>query len=471
MFKDFRILFFIILIIMGTTKITQAEEQVAEPLTLKQTVQIESIKEPLTLKQAIQYALINNQELMALKNTLESQKKDIGFARSAFLPRLSFRESTLYTNTPQLVTAIILNQERFVLGDLNPATVNDPDPEVNFLTSFTVEQKIFFKRDIMTYIIAKKRYLVAEQLYLREQEELVYKVAQSYLTINAAAELFNAAQKASNEAKENLKVVNARYKDGTGSGSDVMRASTALMEIEQKLITARKNFNIAKRSLGLLLGVDKEVNVTNDIIEVPIYDYSYYKNAALSRKDVQALQLRYENVKNDVRLARADYYPRIDAGSTYLFNDHRAPFLGEGESFQVFGAINWDIFDGTKTRYAVARAKELVESTAKELEGLKNTASFQVYQAYLEAEETKKKLELAISALEMAQGCKGSVLSEYANGNCPFIDLSDTQASLDRIRSDVATSRNAYKLSLINLSYQSGTILEDLCLKIVDKQE
>jgi len=79
MFKDFRILFFIILIIMGTTKITQAEEQVAEPLTLKQTVQIESIKEPLTLKQAIQYALINNQELMALKNTLESQKKEALF--------------------------------------------------------------------------------------------------------------------------------------------------------------------------------------------------------------------------------------------------------------------------------------------------------------------------------------------------------------------------------------------------------
>ncbi|KAB2822901.1 MAG: TolC family protein, partial [Candidatus Dadabacteria bacterium] len=54
------------------------------------------------------------------------------------------------------------------------------------------------------------------------------------------------------------------------------------------------------------------------------------------------------------------------------------------------------------------------------------------------------------------------VRKRYENSLSPFFDLLDSQLNLDRARADLAARRNGYLIALARLSFESGTILEDL---------
>ena len=63
------------------------------------------------------------------------------------------------------------------------------------------------------------------------------------------------------DAREHLRVAKLRYDSETGLYSDILRANTALAEAEQRKVSAEKNLALAKRSLGLILGMTEPVDV------------------------------------------------------------------------------------------------------------------------------------------------------------------------------------------------------------------
>ena len=67
-----------------------------------------------------------------------------------------------------------------------------------------------------------------------------------------------------------------RFKNGLGLYSDALRARTRVTEAEQKVVSANKNFVLAKRSLGLLLGLEDPVDILEEIPDFAIRDMAYY---------------------------------------------------------------------------------------------------------------------------------------------------------------------------------------------------
>jgi len=414
------------------------------------------------LREAIELALDNNHEIRASQDALSSQKEDVGIALSNLFPKINFEERYMRTTNPTLAFMAKLNQERFTAQDFVLSSLNNPSPTNDFQTSFSFQQPVFARAATVGLDMAKTQYTAAKEGHIRRRQEIAQKVARTYLLVLTAKRYVTVAEKALEDAREHLNAALKRYDNGLGLYSDSLRASTAVTESEQILVSAQKNLSIAKRALGLLLGRDDAVEITDETFDVPVRSIEYYTNSSLARKDIKSLELRYENAKNSVKMAESSYFPDVGIGGNYQLNDHSIPFGSEGTSWTLLAFLRWDLFDGTRREHERAKAIFQVAETEEHLKGLKQAVSFGVYEAYLSVDEARKNAELSRSALKTAEEGTRLVTVRYGRSLSPIVDLLDSQVSLDRARADVVARGNEYLLSIINLCYESGTILRDL---------
>jgi outer membrane protein len=413
---------------------------------------------------AIAMAMAGNDELKAATEDTAAKKADIGVARGNLLPKLSFEERFLRTDNPSYVFSTKINQSRFTSQDLAaaPQSFNYPEPISDFQTLLSVEQSVFARKAQVGMSMAKNEYQAKNEELTRKKEEIVFKVVQSYLLVHTSRAYVGVIEQAVTDSKEHLRIAELRNRTNLGLYSDILRASTALKESEQKLVSARKGLNVARRALGLILGRHDSVDVEADLPDLAFQDVDYYTRASLARKDLKSLEIRYENAKKNIQLAEAEYYPLLGVGGALQWNDHSSPFGSDGDSWQVMAFLRWNLFDGAKREYERSKAKHQMAQVRESLSGLEKAIAYQVYEAHQTVEEAGENAELARAAFASAAEGARLVQVRFTNSLSPLVDLLDAQLSLNQARTKVIVTENEYRIALANLGFQSGTLLQDL---------
>ncbi|MEJ2684631.1 MAG: TolC family protein [Candidatus Sulfobium sp.] len=416
----------------------------------------------MTLREAIQYSLKGNPEIRAFRESVLGQKEDVGIARSLMLPRLTFEERYMRTDNPTYAFMAKLNQERFTQQDFAIGSLNNPSPVNDFQTSLSFEQAVFAPKAYIALDMAKKEVTAKGDDFDRKKEEIAFRVFRTYLGVQTAKAYVGVAEKGIEDAREHYRIAETRYKNSLGLYSDVLRTQVALSSEDEKLVSAQKDLEVAKRALGLMLGLTESVDVTAERPSFEVRDLAQYYGQALARKDLRSLEERYGNARNALKMANAGYIPVVGLGGTYQLNDHRGPFGGEGDSWQLVAFLRWNLFDGTKREHEREKAKHRIAETGEYLDGFRKELRFKVYEAYLGVGESRKGLELAKAALKSAEEGRRLVLKRYENSLSTMVDLLDVQTSLDAARADVVRRQGAYLTAIANLAFQSGTLLGDL---------
>jgi outer membrane protein TolC len=418
----------------------------------------------LSLREAIEQALSGNHELRANERSLSAQHEEIGITASFLLPKLIFEERYLRTNNPTYAFMAKLNQERFSMADLTgaPDTFNHPKVINDFQTSLSFEQAIFAPKVYIGIDMAKREYAAKGDDFSRKKEEVALQVFKTYIGIQTAREFVAVTEKGIDDAKEHLRIAEARYNSGLGLYSDMLRAQVALSAAEEKNVSARKNLAVARRALGLMMGLTEAVDVQKERPDLEVRGLEYYAGTALSRKDLKGLETRYRNAENGLKMANAGYLPVVGLGGAYQLNSHSSPFGEEGNSWQLMAFLKWELFDGTKREHERSKARYQIAEAGEYLEGLKKQISYEIYDAYLTVDEAKKSLELAGDALKAADEGRRLVKRRYENALSLMVDLLDVQTNLDAARAHVVEKEGDYLTAIANLGFQSGTILTDL---------
>ena len=418
--------------------------------------------EILSLHEALEKALQDNHQIIAFHNSLASQREDIGIARSSLMPKLTVEQRFMRTNNPTYVFMSKLNQGRFTAQDFDVAALNDPSPENDFQTSLSVFQPLLAMQASIGIDMSETAYAAKKEEYLRKQEEIILQVAQNYYMAQMAEEYIHVAEKGVDDAKEHLRIAKVSFNNGLGLYADTLRASTAVTEAEQKLVSARKNLKIAQRSLGMLLGLEESVATSQDNFSIPLHDLEYYTSRTRERRDIQSMQHHFENARNNLRMNQAAFAPTLGVGSSYQLNDKDIPFGSDGESWQVFALFSWELFDGTKRHHEKQKARYLIEETREQLERLMDGAAFQVFESFLGVEEARKNAELANASLATAEEGQRLVRLRYENSLSPLVDLLDAQVSLDQARVDVLVRKKEEQLATLKLCFESGVLFQEL---------
>jgi len=434
-------------------------------LVLLETTSVFGSEQILSIKEAVAIALKDNHELKAFGYALGAEGEEVGIVRSALLPHLSFKERFMRTNNPPAVFSAKLNQQRFSQQDFAIDALNTPHPINDFQSSVGLEQLIFSRKASIGLDMSNiRRDAMAEEL-TRKKQEIAFQVIKSFLSVQTARQYVQVAIQGVKDAEEHRRIAQLRYDSGLGLYSDVLRASTAFAEANQGLISAQTNLSVAKRSLGLLLGLSESVEVSDEPFAMPQRELDFYVQNSSVRGDVRAMERYLENARKSVRFAEAGYLPTIGVGGSYQHNDHRQPFSAEGESWTVQAFLRWELFDGFRREHERAKAQFNVSESEEHLVALKNAVSFRVYEASLNAEEARKNEELAAAALRTAEEGKRLVESRYQNSLSPMVDLLDAQTNLDHQRAIYIARTNDRRLALANLSFQSGLLLRDLAIE------
>lgn len=416
----------------------------------------------LSLKEALEYSMNGNPEIRAAGKGLLAQEEEIGIARGLLLPKVIFEERFMRTDNPTYVFMAKLNQGRFAAQDFDIPSLNNPSAINDFQTGLSLEQALFAPKAMIGVDMARKEFAAKNEELERKKEEIAFRILKAYLAIQTARAYVGVAEKGIEDAREHLRIAETRYNANLALYSDTLRAKVALSSAEERLVTSKKNLSVAKRALGLMLGLTESVDVTE---ERPVFDMKsleYYSNLSLTRKDLKSLETRYKNAENMLKMANAGYYPTVGVGGTYQMNDHNKPLGSEGQSWQVAAILRWEIFDGTRREHERQKAIAKIAETGEYLDGMKKELSFNVYEAYLGVDEARKGLELAKSSLQAAEEGRRLVMTRYENSLSTTVDLLDVQTTLDASRAAVIEREGAYVTAMANLGFQSGSILKDL---------
>jgi outer membrane protein len=424
-----------------------------------------------TLQEAIELGLANNHQLKAMAHAVAASKEEIGVAGSYRLPKISMEERALRTTNPTYGFMAKLNQERFTTQDFDVNTLNNPPPITDFQTAVSAEMPLFVPQIALGHDIARVEAQARSLELARKKEETVLLISKAYLMAITAKNYVAVAVKAREDAVEHRRLAQLRYDNDLGLYSDVLQAATAVTRTEQQLITAKNNAEIARRSLGLVLGLSGAIDVLAGPPELEVRDLAYYLESAKRRTDVKAMEERRRNADNNLKMARSHLLPNLGLGASYQLNDQSNPFTSEGESWQIAASLKWDLFEGMKRRHETNKAAFQVAEAETYLDGLRNAVVFQVNQAFLKAGEAAQNLVLAKAALKSATEGTRLVTVRYENSLAPLVALLDAQTALDQARVNIVAQENAHLLAVITLTYESGTILKDLGIGQSGKME
>jgi outer membrane protein len=424
-----------------------------------------------TLTDAVHYALEHNNEIRAAASSLAAKKDDVGVARSSLLPKIFFEERALRTNNPTYVFMSKLNQGLFTQQDFAINSLNHPDPYNDFQTQFFAEQPIFVPKAWVGVEMSKREHQAGSIDLLRKQEEIAFRVCQAWLMVHTARAQLAVAEKGVEDAREHYRIAKLRYEADLGMYADTLRASTALAESRQRKVTADKQHNLSRRMLGLLLGLTGSADVEGEIPDIPLKDIEEYARSSQARGDIRSMELRYENAEKNISMSETEYLPYVGVGGGYQWNDPANLFGSSGDSWQVAAFLRWNLFDGAKREYDRSKAKHQAKQAQEHLQGMKKAAAYGLYQAQLGVEEVKANLELAREALNTAEEGTRLVQMRYENSFSPIVDLLDAQVVLDRARVGLIARENEYRIAVLNLGWESGTILKDLGIAQDEKKE
>jgi outer membrane protein len=425
------------------------------------------LERKLSLRAAVDLAMKNNHQIKGFAYAVSAAGEDVGIARGNLLPNVALEENFTRSNLPAYVFSSKLNQGNLTSADFAgaPSTFNDPGYFNNYQTVFAVEQPIFEQKSSIGVTMAKDEFAARGQEFERKKEQIVFNVIQAFLMVETAKEEVNVTLKAVSDANEHLRIANLRYETKLGLYSDTLRASTAVSDARQKLVSAQKNLDLAKRTVGMLLGRRESMDTDGDVPAIELKSMEYYTSVALSRKDLKAMQTRMDNANKNIDLVKSAYLPVLGVRGAYQLDDQDAPFGAEGSSWLGTIFLRWDLFDGLRREHESSKARHQAGQVRENLLELENAISYKVYEAYLSVNEAAKNVELSQAALKDAAEGRRLVTSRYENSLSPLVDLLDAQTMLDNARAGAVAKENEYRLSLANLSYESGTIIRDFNLE------
>jgi outer membrane protein TolC len=177
-------------------------------------------------------------EIKAAQLTVEQAKEAVKIAKAGFYPTVSLGGS--YSTS---------SEEPSLLGELR-----GHNWYAQAVASFTI-----FEWGKTAYKVAESKVKVdqAEDAKTQIVEQIVFEVKQNYLNMLNAEKNIGVAQKSLEQAEENLRINEERYKNQVATQTEVLDAVALLAQARQNYYLALSAYNIAKAQLERSMGRTK----------------------------------------------------------------------------------------------------------------------------------------------------------------------------------------------------------------------
>lgn len=357
---------------------------------------------PLTLEECIQIALERNLKLHSAMEGVRGAEFRRRAALTDFFAKGTGQYGATHYNQPTTVGYSPV---------YNPLTgkVMNTDRDL-FTLSTTLTQPLFAGGSILSnYRLEKLGVDISKMDLETVKRDIILQVREGYFTILKAEKFLEVARQTVKQFSAQLEVTRAFFEVGIVPKNDVLQAEVRLANARQGLVKAENDLLLAKAYLNSLLR--REIETPLEVVDIleykpfPLTFQESLQEALEKRTEIKNAQLRIEQAKEGIKIARSGFFPTVTLSGNYARVSEEPGLMGDwrGERWTIQTLITLNFGDWGKTAYKVGESKvklsQAEDSKIQLIEGIilevKNN-----YQNMLVAE---RNLSVAEKAIEQAE--------------------------------------------------------------------
>lgn len=420
---------------------------------------------PLSLAQAAQIALEKNPLHKAALADTKAASAGVREAQSALMPRIMFSELATRGNDPVYIFGSKLRQQRFTADNFAPPLnrLNTPLPYGNFTTRFGGTWTLFDSFATWRGIErARKVDAAAAHQLERTDQELLFRVVQSYYGVLLAVRQVEVGEQAEKTAHSIMERSQVRYETGVVVESDWLSAKVRLAGRKQELIRARNALQVARAQLNTAMGVPPDV-LYHPADPAPKSDLQaalpeLEGKAIASRPDLQRIEAQRTAQELSVSIAKSSFGPRLTAFAGWEMDNPTFLAGGGGNNWMGGIELQMDLFQGGAKRAALSREKAVAEKMEFLKKAAENAVKLEVRQAYYDQDSNRQQMEVARTAISQAQESLRIIQDRYDGGLLTISDLLNAEEAARRSQAEYWQAVYQFEISYANLELACGTL-------------
>lgn len=310
---------------------------------------------------------------------------------------------------------------------------------------------------------ARQALIAANWTHNATIQNVVLEVESAYFNYMANKGLVESERLSVKEAETSLQSTQERQRVGLATIADVLQAKTAYSQAALTLETTEGELQTTRGALAAAMGLP--ANSPYDIEAAPATNVgpatdsvdALIARAVSSRPDLASAQAQYRQALGNVRAARGNLFPSIQAtgtgGRTYVQT------LPSGSTnYTLTLGLVIPIFSGFSRQYAVKQARAEADAALGRAASVKQQVAFQVFSSYYALQTAAKRVNTADDLLASAQSSEDAALGRYRAGVGLFVDLLTAQSALATARAQQVQARWVWQTALAQLAHDTGVL-------------
>jgi outer membrane protein TolC len=288
------------------------------------------------------------------------------------------------------------------------------------------------------------------------KRQLALATARTYLALIAQHRVVEVSTRARDAAQAHYGFAHQRFQGGWGTRVDEVRASQEVASDESQLQAALAQLARLREALGVLVGENAAVDVTDDVtLPIPPPSDRLLEDATALRSDVRLLKTRLGAAAHVSHDSWADYAPSL-VGTFQPFYQYPPSVQYPEWGWQAQLSLLFPIYDGG-LRYGFGKERAALEAEARvSLEGGERQARSEVRAADEEVRLSTAALAAARDAARLAAEALSLVNLAYRAGASTNIEVIDAERRARDADTAVAQAEDAARQATLDLLIAGG---------------
>ncbi|MCB1646961.1 MAG: TolC family outer membrane protein [Pseudomonadales bacterium] len=414
-----------------------------------------SLAQASDLKDVYDLAVQNDPQLGAAKAAYMARREVVTQARSGLLPTITATASTA--------------ENKRTLLDPNAGSANYNDNGWQAV----LRQPVFRLGNWFQFEQSKNIEAQALAQFTAEQQELIFRVADSYLNILQAQDLLSAANAERSAVQRQLEQVQQRFDVGLVAITDVLESTAAFDSSTVNVIEAEGAQAVTFETLLRLTGqpFTEVAGLSADFpVEFPEpRDEEAWVKAALQQNySLIAAQEAVRAAEKDLQIARSGHLPTIDAQISYARSNtddqnYAASTVAGTELKQRSAALQltMPLYAGGATSSRARQSGYLLEQAQRNFDLTQRQVVENTRTLYSALNTDVARVKARLRGIESSQSALDATQTGYEVGTRNIVDVLLAQQRLFQAQFQYASARYQYIKDTLRLKQVVGTLSPD----------
>jgi len=289
--------------------------------------------------------------------------------------------------------------------------------------------------------------------------DLNMRVAEVYVTVLRAQRDVELTESTIRSLESHARDVEVLFRQGQVQQTDLLAAQVALANARCDGVQAKNRLDSSRAAYNRHLGrpLTAPVLLAELPLETPTSDVESLTSLAMhSRPALARLVSSVEALEHRAECVRAKNAPQVSVRGEYDYEQdvYRVP---EGIAAAGVG-VTWNLFDGGRNRFEAKNLSQQAEALRCRRDELQSLIALDVRKAWLDVQETRRRLEAAPEAVQQAEENLRVIRKRYSLGTATNTEVLDAETLRTQAYRNHDTALYGAALAVLRLRHATGDL-------------